>query len=148
MSASSSFPNRLTGVTVVLPGDLLRGVTDPEVGGREMLRMKNPSAQQRGRSYSMHKRGRGATVCTREGEGLQSAQERGRGYSLYKRGRGYSLHKRGGGATVCTRGEGLQSAQQREEGLQSVQQSGEATVCTKEWRGYSLHNRVERLQST
>ena len=34
MSASSSVPpNRLTGVTVVLPGDLLRGVTDPEGGG-------------------------------------------------------------------------------------------------------------------
>ena len=80
MSASSSFPNRLTGVTVVLPGDLLQGVTDPEVGGREVLRMKNPSARQRE-------------------EGLQSAQERGRGYSL---------HKRGGGATVCTtEGEGL-----------------------------------------
>ena len=101
MSASSSFPNRLTGVTVVLPGDLLRGVTDPEVGGREVLRMKNPFARQRGRGYSLHNRGGGATVCTTEGEGLQSAQQRGRGYSL---------HKRGGGATVCTtEGEGLQS---------------------------------------
>ena len=57
MSASSSFPNRLTGVTVVLPGDLLRGVTDPEVGGREVLRMKNPFARQRE-------------------EGLQSARQR------------------------------------------------------------------------
>ena len=94
MSASSSFPNRLTGVTVVLPGDLLRGVTDPEVGGREVLRMKNPSAQQReeglqsvqerGRGYSLHKRGGGATVCTREGEGLKSSQKKGRGYSLHK----------------------------------------------------------------
>ena len=85
MSASSSFPNRLTGVTVVLPGDLLQGVTDPEVGGREVLRMKNPSArqreeglqsaQQRGRGYSLHKRGGGATVCTTEGEGLGASCE-------------------------------------------------------------------------
>ena len=32
MSASSSFPNMLTGVTVALPGDLLRGVTEPAEG--------------------------------------------------------------------------------------------------------------------
>ena len=108
MSASSSFPNRLTGVTVVLPGDLLRGVTDPEVGGREVLRMKNPSAQQRRRGYSLHKRGGGATVCTTERGRGYSLHERGRGYSLHKRGRGYSMHERGGGATACTtEGEGL-----------------------------------------
>ena len=53
----------------------------------------------------MHKRGRGATVCTTEGERLQSAQQRGRGYSL---------PKGGGGAEVFTKeGEGLQSAQKR-----------------------------------
>ena len=120
MSASSSFPNRLTGVTVVLPGDLLRGVTDPEVGGREVLRMKNPSAQQREEGLqSAQERGR-ATACTREGEGLQSAQERGRAtvcttegeglQSVQERGRGYSLPKGGGGAEVFTKeGEGLQS---------------------------------------
>ena len=37
------------------------------------------SAQQRGRGYSLHNRGGGATFCTTEGEGLQSAQERRRG---------------------------------------------------------------------
>ena len=47
--------------------------------------MKNPSArqreeglqsaQERGRGYSLHKRGGGATVCTTEGEGLGASCE-------------------------------------------------------------------------
>ena len=114
MSASSSFPNRLTGVTVVLPGDLLRGVTDPEVGGREVLRMKNPFARQREEGLQHAQESGEATVCRTEGEGLQSAQQRGRGYSL---------HKRGGGATVYLR---------EEAGLKSSQKKG---------RDYSLHKR-------
>ena len=86
--------------------------------------MKNPFARQREEGLQHAQESGEATVCTREGEGLQSAQERGRGYSLHnrgggatvylreeaglkssqKKGRGYSLHKRGGGATVwvCT----------------------------------------------
>ena len=71
---------------MVLPGDLLRGVTDPEVGGREVLRMKNPFARQREEGLQHAQESGEATVCTTEGEGLQSAQQRGRGYSLHKRG--------------------------------------------------------------
>ena len=71
MSASSSFPNRLTGVTVVLPGDLLRGVTDPEVGwrGEGGAEDEKPFCTTEGER---------ATVCLREEAGLKSAQE-GRG---------------------------------------------------------------------
>ena len=61
MSASSSFPNRLTGVTVVLPGDLLRGVTDPEVGGRGEDEKPFCTTE-----------GGGATVYLREEAGLKS----------------------------------------------------------------------------
>ena len=79
MSASSSFPNRLTGVTVVLPGDLLRGVTDPEVGGRGGGRGEDEKP-------FCTTEGGGATVYLREEAGLKSSQKRGRGYSLHKRG--------------------------------------------------------------
>ena len=50
MSASSSFPNMLTGVTVALPGDLLRGVTEPEGGrGRRGQTRDDRKGRDRGR---------------------------------------------------------------------------------------------------